>query len=64
MIGQKDGIFNKEINTMIVLKFLGPDGKFGFTEANNPSDAVKMAKCYKQYGYRLLNHYRSFKEEK
>jgi len=49
---------------MIILKFLGPDGKIGFTEANNPSDAVKMAKIYKQYGYRLLNHYRSFKEGK
>ena len=49
---------------MIVLKFLDPCGKFVFTEANNPSDAVKMAKIYKQYGYRLVNHYRSFKEGK
>ena len=49
---------------MIVLKFLDPIGEFGFAEANNPADAVKMAKCYKEYGYRLVAHYRSFKEGK
>jgi hypothetical protein len=52
----------KGANTMIVLKFLDPNGEVGFTEASNYHDAVKMTKVYKQDGYKLLDHYRMAEE--
>lgn len=41
---------------MIVLWFTSPDGKVGYTEADNSADAVKTAKVYKASGYRLMEH--------
>lgn len=42
---------------MIVLKFVDPEGRVGFTEADNSHEAVKMAKDYKRDGYRLVGHF-------
>lgn len=42
---------------MIVLKFVDPEGRVGFTEARDSRAAVKMAKDYKQDGYRLVGHF-------
>ena len=42
---------------MIVLKFVDPEGRVGFTECRDSRDAVKTAKVYKQYGYRPVGHF-------
>ena len=42
---------------MLVLRFIDPDGQVGFTEAKDPSEAVRFAKTYKAHGYRLDGHF-------
>lgn len=42
---------------VIALKFLGPDGKVGFTDARNYHEAVKTAKVYMADGYQLIDHF-------
>lgn len=42
---------------MLVLRFVSPDGKVGFTEAKTATEAVRYAKTYKAEGYRLAGHF-------
>ena len=42
---------------IIVLVFIGPDGRTGYTWATTATEAITTAHVYKSKGYRLQRHF-------